>query len=429
MRLALVHKRYDRIGGAEWDCYELSRQLAARGHDVHLVVGESRVPVPDAITMHRVPVVRAGQLAKLVSFTARAPAVWRALDADVVIGFGRTIGHDLFRVSGGCHRGYLARVAAERGRWEAVRQRVSPYQQALLAIERRQYATGAYRQILAVSALSRAEILALYPAVPADDVAVLHYGVDAARFHPDNRARHRADVRRELGIPLEQPVVLLVGSGFRRKGVDTLLAIWRREPPRGAALVIVGNDQHLATRRREATGIAGRVVFTGARRDVERLYAAADLFTLPSLYEAARSRFSRRSRPDCRSSPRVRPVRRRLRAALSELLVDDPRDAAAVARALAAGLDPAGACTARRVRARRRVGHQPRTVGATLRRLVRGHRGAERTHGRAAGQKGLRWRRATIAPGRLPGRARVGAGARRPARRRHDPRELARAGC
>ncbi len=341
MRLALVHKRYDRIGGAEWDCYELSRQLAARGHDVHLVVGESRVPVPDGITLHRVPVIRAGQLAKLLSFTARAPAVWRDVDADVVVGFGRTIGHDLFRVSGGCHLGYLARVAAERGRGEALRQRLSPYQQALLAIERRQYAPGAYRKILAVSELSRDEILALYPRVPADDVAVLHYGVDATRFHPDNRARHGADVRRELGIPLEQPVVLLVGSGFVRKGVDTLLAIWRRQPPRGAALVVVGNDQHLVARRREATEIAGRVIFTGARRDVERLYAAADVFTLPSLYEGcpvAILEALASGLPVVTSRATGAPEL--LTGALAGLLVDDPRDQAAVAAALDAALDP-----------------------------------------------------------------------------------------
>ena len=342
MRLALVHKRYDRIGGAEWDCFELSHQLAARGHDVHLVAGESRVAVPDGITMHRVPVVRAGQLAKLLSFTARAPAVWRAIDADVVVGFGRTIGHDLFRVSGGCHRGYLARVAAERGTMEAVRQRLSPYQQAILAIERRQYAPGAYRKILAVSELSRDEILSLYPAVPRDDVAVLHYGVDAERFRPENRARHGADVRRELGVPLEQPVVLLVGSGFVRKGVDTLLEVWRREPPRGAALVVVGNDQHLAARRREADGIAGRVIFTGARRDVERLCAAADLFALPSLYEGcpvAILEALASGLPVVTS--RVTGAPELLTGPLADLLVDDPRDAGAVAAALARGLDPA----------------------------------------------------------------------------------------
>ena len=51
MKIALVHKRYDRLGGAEWDCHETSHQLAARGHDVHLVVGECRVSPPPTMTV------------------------------------------------------------------------------------------------------------------------------------------------------------------------------------------------------------------------------------------------------------------------------------------------------------------------------------------------------------------------------------------
>ena len=54
-------------------------------------------------------------MTKLASFAIRAPRVWRSIGADVVIGFGRTVGWDLFRASGGVHKRWLARVAAERG--------------------------------------------------------------------------------------------------------------------------------------------------------------------------------------------------------------------------------------------------------------------------------------------------------------------------
>ncbi len=285
MRIALVHKRYDRLGGAEADCYELSWRLAARGHDVRVVAGECRVDVPEGVRLHRVPVVRTGQIAKLLSFALRAPSVWRGLDADAVIGFGRTVGHDLFRASGGCHRRYLERRIAEEGGTARLRW-LRPYQRAQLAIERRQYAPGGYRAILTVSERTRDEILATYPRVSPDDVAIVRYGVDVARFHPERRAIDGADVRRELGIPLEQPVVLCVGTGFRRKGIDHLLAVWERQPPADAALIVVGNDQHLAAYRRRAARLRGPVVFTGPRGDVERWYAAADVFTLPSMFDA-----------------------------------------------------------------------------------------------------------------------------------------------
>ena len=342
MKIALVHKRYDRLGGAEWDCSELSQQLAARGHDVHLVVGECRVPVPEGMTRHRVPVLRVGQLGKLASFAFRAPRIWRTIGADVVIGFGRTVGQDLMRASGGVHKGYLARVAAERGALTALRQRLSPYQRLLLAIERRQYAPGGVGIVLAVSELSRQEILDTYPVMPPEKVAVLHYGVDIERFHPARRSTDGPVVRSELGLTPDQPVVLLVGTGFRRKGVDTLLAVWRHERPADAALVVVGNDQHLGARTRAARELPGPVVFTGPRRDVERLYAAADVFALPSLYEGcpvAILEALASGLPVVTSRATGAPEL--LTGPLADLLVDDPRDAAAVADRLRMGLDPA----------------------------------------------------------------------------------------
>jgi UDP-glucose:(heptosyl)LPS alpha-1,3-glucosyltransferase len=342
MKIALVHKRYDRLGGAEWDCYELSRQLAARGHDVHLVVGECRVPVAADLQVHRVPVVRATKVTKLASFLIAAPRVWQRVGADVVIGFGRTVGWDLFRASGGVHKRWLERVAAERGRMKDLRQRLSAYHRLMLAIERRQYARDARGMVLAVSELSRQEILDAYPAMPAAKVAVLHYGVDVERFHPARRASDGAGVRAELGLGPDQPVVLLVGTGFRRKGVDTLLEIWRREPPRGAALVVVGNDPHLAMHARAARALAGPVIFTGPRRDVERFYAAADVFALPSLHEGcpvAILEALAAGLPVVTSRSTGAPEL--LPGPLAELLVDDPRDATAVADRLQRGLDPA----------------------------------------------------------------------------------------
>src|SRR5262249_30372478 len=149
-------------------------------------------------------------------------------------------------------------------------------------------------------------------------------------------------LRAELGLAPQQPVVLLVGTGFKRKGVDVLLDVWRREPPGGAALVVVGNDQHLAAYTRTARNLPGPIVFTGPRRDVERLYAVADAFALPSLYEGcpvAILEALASGVPVVTSSATGAPEL--LVGALAELLVDDPRDADAVADRLRRALDPA----------------------------------------------------------------------------------------
>jgi UDP-glucose:(heptosyl)LPS alpha-1,3-glucosyltransferase len=356
MRVGLVHKRLDRLGGAEWDCFETATRLAARGHDVHLVVGDRRVPAPAGVTVHTVPVVRTGQIAKLLSFAALAPRAWRRLDADVVIGFGRTPGPDIMRASGGCHRRYLADLAREGGRRERWRQHWSPYQRALLAIERRQYRPGASRTILTVSGLARRELLETYPDVDAARVDVLPYGVDLERFQPALRARHRAAVRRELGVPEDAPVVLTVGTGFRRKGVGVLLDVWRSHAPGGATLVVVGNDQRLPAWRQAGRDSTAPVVFTGPRADVERMYAAADVFVLASVQDA----FGMVVLEALACGLPVVTSRRVgaaevLEGPLAALVVDDPRDAAALRTALAEALaaTPAFADAARAAAAAR----------------------------------------------------------------------------
>ena len=105
--------------------------------------------------------------------------------------------------------------------------------------------------------------------------------------------------------------------------------------------MVVGNDQYLANRTRSARELRGPVLFTGPRRDVERLYAAADLFALPSIHEGcpvAILEALASGLPVVTSRATGAPEL--LPGPLAELLVDDPRDADAVAARLRLGLDP-----------------------------------------------------------------------------------------
>jgi len=120
--------------------------------------------------------------------------------------------------------------------------------------------------------------------VPEEKLVVIYNGVDHERFHPRLRFEEGRKIREQLGIPLDDPVVLFVGTGFRRKGLDRLLHLWDSREFQGTYLLIVGNDAKLAYyrdrwRRRE-------IIFVGAQSAVEDYYAAADLLVLPSIQEA-----------------------------------------------------------------------------------------------------------------------------------------------
>lgn len=113
--------------------------------------------------------------------------------------------------------------------------------------------------------------------------------IQPERWHP---GQGREDARRELGIPDGDPVIVTVCRLFPGKGPGELiraLAKVRADHP-AARLVIVGRemvDGYVAELRALAAelGVADRVIFTGLRRDVDRMMAAADVYAMPSLGE------------------------------------------------------------------------------------------------------------------------------------------------
>lgn len=100
----------------------------------------------------------------------------------------------------------------------------------------------------------------------------------------------RAAVRAELEIPPASPLVGMVAN-FNRpvKGavyfVDALPFVARAIPDVRFALIGLGENQAALRQRAEAAGVGDRLIFTGFRSDIERLYEAMDVSTLTSLSE------------------------------------------------------------------------------------------------------------------------------------------------
>jgi rhamnosyl/mannosyltransferase len=108
---------------------------------------------------------------------------------------------------------------------------------------------------------------------------VIPYGVDT-RALPDATARRAHDMRKAAG----RPVVLFVGRLVPYKGADVLLdALCGLD----AVAMIVGDGPQRAplANRARALGISDRVRFLGSvgNDDLRALYAACDLFVLPSV--------------------------------------------------------------------------------------------------------------------------------------------------
>ncbi len=289
MKVALTHLRHSGTGGTERYQNQMAAHLAECGHKVTIVCRSHEAPPHPAV---RFVVLRSLALGGAWRMWAFARAVERhvqAADYDVVFGLGRCWTQDVIRLGGGCHQTYLdAAHRATLRPWERVLHSGRLKSRVTLAIEARALRPGAGVRVITNSAMVKHDVMQRY-AVPAEKIEVIYNGVDLDRFHPRHRASGGAELRRACGFDANHVVVLFLGTGYGRKGLDRVLAVFpdllRQQAQ--ARLLVVGYDssQPAFERQAAALGIAAQVRFLGGRRDSEKCFAAADVYVLPTYYD------------------------------------------------------------------------------------------------------------------------------------------------
>ncbi len=128
------------------------------------------------------------------------------------------------------------------------------------------------------------ELMRRWRIAPRKKLRYLGNGVDLERFKPADEATRQA-VRAELGIEADEIVVGFVGRLVREKGVPELIeAVERLGPPFRLLLIGPADPEKTGAVPRALLDQAEqrRTILTGHREDTERLYAAMDVFCLPS---------------------------------------------------------------------------------------------------------------------------------------------------
>jgi UDP-glucose:(heptosyl)LPS alpha-1,3-glucosyltransferase len=91
-------------------------------------------------------------------------------------------------------------------------------------------------------------------------------------------------VRAQLGLGDDTFVLVLVGNDWKKKGLVALIEAVAQLRDLPLALVVAGKDDPAPYQSRiRELGLDGRVKFCPSRADVQWYYAAADVYTGPSL--------------------------------------------------------------------------------------------------------------------------------------------------
>ena len=151
-------------------------------------------------------------------------------------------------------------------------------------------AVEAAAAVIAVSDGMREDVLAAYPAVPAQRVRVIRNGIDTTEYSADPAT----DVLERYGVDPGRPSVVFIGRVTRQKGLPVLLRAAAGLDPAAQLVICAGQadtpelESEVSELARELrAGRAGVVWLSGmlAKREVIQLLSQATAFACPSLYE------------------------------------------------------------------------------------------------------------------------------------------------
>jgi glycosyltransferase involved in cell wall biosynthesis len=135
----------------------------------------------------------------------------------------------------------------------------------------------------AAVAVSGEVALALRPHIPPERLHRIGNGIDSDVYR---RATPVADAKRALGLG-DRFLVGFVGRLSSKKGLSYLLRALATLPPAVHAVIVGDGDYREAiVREAELLNLSERVHLLGVRDDVRPIYAALDIFVLPSESEA-----------------------------------------------------------------------------------------------------------------------------------------------
>lgn len=184
---------------------------------------------------------------------------------------------DVFRAGDGIHTAYLQRQAAEGNPLATWFRGSRQHHRETCALEKELFTKNNLLHVVCNSKMVAQELRSFF-SFPKDRITTIYNGFTPKPWDSTERQQARLEIREQLGIPQNSPIILFVGSGWKRKGAETLTSAFKKLKTPDPHLVLVGKGR-LKQRQNQ------RIHLTGPVADPQKYYLAADLFALPTLYD------------------------------------------------------------------------------------------------------------------------------------------------
>ncbi|PCI70489.1 MAG: UDP-glucose--LPS alpha 1,3-glucosyltransferase WaaG [Piscirickettsiaceae bacterium] len=280
MRLAFALYKYFPYGGLARDFLRIARRCLEKGHTVDVYVMKWEDATADGLTVHVLPSKGLSNHSRVADFHRQLADKLQNENYDGVIGFNKIPNLDVYYAADPCY--------IERFENASVMQKLNPRYKFYSSVERQVFGVDSQTVCLMISDV-QATLFRKYYGVADERLVMLPPGIDIDRRRPENVDDSREKFREEHGFSKEDIIILLVGSGFKTKGVDRAILSLASLPSKlkkRTTLMIVGEGKHAAYKRLAAKNkVTDNVRFMGGRADVPEFLLGADVLVHPARKE------------------------------------------------------------------------------------------------------------------------------------------------
>ncbi len=279
-KIAVIIPKYGLVGGAEQFVSELTgRLVASTGYDFHVCANqwqESSLP----ITFHKAPIISFPKFLTTPSFAYAAGRKVNRGNFSLVHSHERIFAADIFTMHGIPHRYWIHNIRHKH---------MNLFDSTTAWVEKKMVYEGNVKKFVAVSNLTKDIFLQEYKINP-DKVAVINPGVDLNDYAGQNKDFIRSSIRNELGININDPLIIFASMNFEIKGLDDVLSSLAKLKVHHKKFKLVvagkGNVKKYKQLAQEAN-IISDIIFTGpvSKEKLIKIYLAGDIYIMLSRFD------------------------------------------------------------------------------------------------------------------------------------------------
>lgn len=281
MNLAFCLFNYFPYGGLQRDFLRIAKECIQRGHHVDVYTMRWEGEPDKRISVHILPPEGLQNHTRRKNFAKKLQIELAKKKYDLVVGFNKMPGLDVYYAADTC---FQAKARKQHGFWY----RLLPRYRQNVKFENAVFSAESKTKVLLISKLQQPEFEKFYQ-TQSERFHLLPPGISRDRIAPENAGEIRDNLREKYQLTDDAFLLLMVGSGFKTKGLDRSLIGIANLPQnirKNTYLFVIGKDHAEAFQKQaKKLKISKQVKFLGGRDDIPKFLLGADLLLHPAYNE------------------------------------------------------------------------------------------------------------------------------------------------